>query len=661
MTKNPFPNSLSERSQRISGLHERLGTTHFGIDTEIQQVLDAFVPWYQFAETQDRPRTIGLWGMTGTGKSSLVRELVKEAGLEERTFWLDAGECRDKYWLDKYFDQLEEDLDGQPFIVVVDEFQHARTIDQGARELSEPGMLRRFWELLDAGRVVVWPDGWRSGTLDHFYRRLKEKLENGMVVRNGKIIKEARSTEDTEDMDLGPYFEGALRAAKVREPNWVIPEHLWDDVREAHIGTKPTQGLFMEKMAMLDGPGALAWIEELLKARMVRRVVDASKALIIVLGNLDELYVADKEPIAELHPDVLLHRHRNIGRSGVQQALLKLFRIEQVGRMGTSHVVFPPIGQATINQLVKREVGKHMEKLTARCGRPVELDTSLMEHLSTTSAIAVLGARPVVQAVHHTVPHLLSQALAYVPPGSSGSIRLAVKDGRPVAWIGIIANLTQEVDLSWPVGYQGKGMNSRAKRERIAAHEAGHLLCGTLLAGKKPLQACASTRDIEVGGFVVWDQHSEDEPFLRSDILPELASLLGGWAAERILYGAHGVSEGSTNDLRKATGKALYWAKKTAFGHTLMQTAEYPSAHDIGFRGVLAEAEDQAKEWILAGEKLALETLDKHSALFHTCRKLLMEHGSLDMAKLAELFSPSDTEAEEGIAAAMNDLGGFVE
>ncbi|HRN38687.1 MAG TPA: AAA family ATPase, partial [Flavobacteriales bacterium] len=136
MTKNPFPNSLSERSQRISGLHERLGTTHFGIDTEIQQVLDAFVPWYQFAETQDRPRTIGLWGMTGTGKSSLVRELVKEAGLEERTFWLDAGECRDKYWLDKFFDQLEEDLDGQPFIVVVDEFQHARTIDQGARELS---------------------------------------------------------------------------------------------------------------------------------------------------------------------------------------------------------------------------------------------------------------------------------------------------------------------------------------------------------------------------------------------------------------------------------------------------------------------------------------------------------------------------------------------
>jgi len=665
MTKNPFPSSLSERSQRICGLHERLRATHFGIDTEIQQVLDAFVPWYQFAEAQDRPRTIGLWGMTGTGKSSLVRELVKEAGLEQRTFWLDAGECRDKYWLDKFFDQLEEDLDGQPFVVVVDEFQHARTIDQVARELSEPGMLRRFWELLDAGRVVVWPDGWRSNTLDRFYGRLKGKVENGMVVHKGKIVKEARWTMDTEDMDLdldlGPYVKGALRAAKVREPNWVIPEHLWDDVQEAHIGTRPTQDMFMEKMATLDGPGALAWIEELMRARSVRRVVDASKALIIVLGNLDELYVTDKEPIAELHPDVLLHRHRNIGRSGVQQALLKLFRLEQVGRMGTSHVVFPPIGQATINQLVKREVDKHLEKLTACCGHPVELDASLMEHLSATSAIAVLGARPVVQAVHHAVPHLLSQALASVPPGSTGSIRLAVKDGRPVAWIGIIANLTEEVELSWPVGYLEKDTSSRAKRERIAAHEAGHLLCGTLLAGKKPLQACASTRDAEVGGFVVWDQQREDEPFLRSDILPELASLLGGWAAERILYGANGVSEGSSNDLRKATAKALYWAKKTAFGPSLMQTAEHPSANDIGFRGVLAEAEDKAKEWIEASEKLALETLDKHSTLFHKCRELLLEHGSLGMGQLAELFSPSGAEVDDEIAAVVQDLGRFAE
>lgn len=97
MNASSLPPTLAKRTAHLKGLHERLRTTHFGIDTEIQRLLDAFAPWYQFAETQTRPRTIGLWGMTGTGKSSLVRALVKEAGLEDRTFWLDAGESTKEY------------------------------------------------------------------------------------------------------------------------------------------------------------------------------------------------------------------------------------------------------------------------------------------------------------------------------------------------------------------------------------------------------------------------------------------------------------------------------------------------------------------------------------------------------------------------------------
>lgn len=629
MANSSFPSSLAERTQRVAGLMERLGTTHFGIDAEIQRLLDSFIPWYQFAEAQERPRTIGLWGMTGTGKSSLVRALAKEAGLEDRTFWLDAGECHDKYWLDKFFDQLEESLDGQPFIVVVDEFQHARTVDPSGAAIKEPHMLRRFWELLDSGRVILWPEGWVGpGGLEQFRDRLVRNLAEGMVVHNGKIAHAAPVPRPDDELPLDQ---------EPRKEHWAVPRNLWDLMREAHIGKKPTETEFLVQLSTMDGNAILEWIEMLQEARMARRVVHAGKALIILLGNLDELYVAEKEPMSELHPDVLLRRHRDIGRAGVQHALLQLFRIEQVGRMGTSHIVFPPIGQAIIDRLVQREVDQHLDRLSALTGHAVELGASLIDHLRTTSAIAVLGARPVVQAVQHTVPHLLSQALRSTVPDHTGTIHLAVKKGKPVAVISTKTNGPLEVELTWPTDNRTEGNGTDAQRERVAAHESGHLLCGVLLAGKTPLQVCASTRAILMGGFVVWDKQPHGQSFLQSEVVPELATVLGGWAAEQVVYGAEGVSDGSAEDLHLATGMALYWAKKTAFGSSRMHTADHATSEDIGFRGTLTDAEEQAKQWIQAAEDLALATMREHSHLLDKCRKLLMEKGSLGIKELEEL------------------------
>lgn len=642
----PFPPTLQARRERLSGLYDRLRRTHFGIDPEIRSLLAAFDPWYQFAEGQEHPRAIGLWGMTGTGKSSLVQALVKETGLEQRTFWLDAGECHNRYWLDDFFERVEEDLDEQPFIIVVDEFQHARTVDLMGRPTSEPSALRRFWEMLDTGRVIVWPEAWnRPQALERFQQRLEKDLATGAVIQQGKLVSKPKSPHATndfnDDLDDHPDF----LPVQLRDTRWAIPPRYWDDMREAHIGVKPSLEEFLTKLGQLDGQALLMWVEELLEARKQCRVVNAGKALIILLGNLDEPYATDKKLLTELHPDVLLHRHHNIGSAGIQSALLELFRIEQVGRMGTSHIIFPPIGQATIDRLVQREVGKHLGKLSARCRRTVLIDATLLEHLSRTSAIAALGARPVVQAVLHTVPYLLTQALRATGPGTTGTIRLAVEAGKPVAWIDIARNVTEEVELSWPSGQMEADRSTRVQRERVAAHEAGHLVCGVLLAGKTPLQVCARTRTQTVRGFVVWGKPSHDKDLLRSDVVPELATLLGGWAAERILYGAEGISEGSTSDLDQTTSRALFWAKKTAFSGSLGQAAEHVTANETGFRGSLEEAEEQSGQWIQAAEELALATLQKHGALFDECRHLLMEQGSLHLKELERLFAPSPLKA----------------
>ncbi len=70
--------TLTTRVTQLQHLHARLAKHHFGIDKEIQHLLDAFMPWHLFAGTAGvstgsasdlhmatecvAPATFGRWG-----------------------------------------------------------------------------------------------------------------------------------------------------------------------------------------------------------------------------------------------------------------------------------------------------------------------------------------------------------------------------------------------------------------------------------------------------------------------------------------------------------------------------------------------------------------------------------------------------------------------
>ena len=98
-----------------------------------RQLLDRVAPWYLFPGTQARPRVVGIWGMTGTGKTHFVRELVRQLCLEDRTFWIDGGQMVQNQWRTNIVDRLAQRFDGSPYVLVVDEFQHACNKRNGPR------------------------------------------------------------------------------------------------------------------------------------------------------------------------------------------------------------------------------------------------------------------------------------------------------------------------------------------------------------------------------------------------------------------------------------------------------------------------------------------------------------------------------------------------
>lgn len=81
--------------------------------------------WFLFPEMQDRPVIINLWGLTGIGKTSLIKRLVELLNFSEHYFRFDLGE-----------------------------FQLARTINEEQEEIDRAS-IRSIWDLLDSGKFAI--------------------------------------------------------------------------------------------------------------------------------------------------------------------------------------------------------------------------------------------------------------------------------------------------------------------------------------------------------------------------------------------------------------------------------------------------------------------------------------------------------------------------
>jgi len=626
------PTPLTQQRQLLDRTRSQLKHSHIGLDAEIDRLLNAVAPWLLLNATQQRPRVVGLWGMTGTGKSSLVRELVRHLGLEERTCWLDAGECRRPNWLEARLELMKEHLHGQPMVLVIDEFQHARTV-KGGPATDEPAELRRLWELMDVGRALLVPRYRHADELLELHDQLARFLQEGGVVANGRVVKGVRAHR-TLFAELDPYS----RKGSV----WALPHPSWHALRSTVRG--PISSAMVQRhLEQLDGPGLLAYLQERLAEARTPTVFDARRALVIVLGNLDGLYATGQEPLAELDPDVLVHRHRRWSLAGVQHALLELFRLEQVARLGSDHIVFPPLGRATVRGLVRREADELAARTGAQLGVPITLGEDLLERLQRDAAIAVLGARPVVEAAHQAVPALLAQVMLHPWSDRMTAVRLDVDGPQPIAVLAF-RNGSRRMSLTWPLAARHAATRPREVQRRIALHEAGHVLCGVHLAGRQPLQACAHTTQESTAGFVVWAV--EEAPLTRADVVPRMAGLLGGRAAEQLAYGPEGVSIGCEEDLRKATELALDGLKRFGLGADPCHHAEHAEAPGGGLRTALHEVEAQARQWVREAEELALATLRARPAELHHLADALLAQGSLDADQLAALTgTPVDRRA----------------
>jgi cell division protease FtsH len=94
---------------------------------------------------------------------------------------------------------------------------------------------------------------------------------------------------------------------------------------------------------------------------------------------------------------------------------------------------------------------------------------------------------------------------------------------------------------------------SQAELKMVSIHEAGHAVVGLKIKGADQVQKITIIPRGNAGGYNLMIPEEERYYNKKFELMAQLASFMGGRAAEEIIYGKEAVSNGAANDIQKAT------------------------------------------------------------------------------------------------------------
>jgi len=73
-------NELKQKREKLEYVKAELKKRFFGIDEVIDKFISSIESWYFFPDLRTKPLVVNLWGITGVGKTALVRSFVELIG-----------------------------------------------------------------------------------------------------------------------------------------------------------------------------------------------------------------------------------------------------------------------------------------------------------------------------------------------------------------------------------------------------------------------------------------------------------------------------------------------------------------------------------------------------------------------------------------------------
>ncbi|MFZ7127343.1 MAG: ATP-dependent zinc metalloprotease FtsH [Desulfobacterales bacterium] len=326
--------------------------------------------------------------------------------------------------------------------------------------------------------------------------------------------------------------------------------------------------------------------------------------------------------------------------------------------------------EQTLNQLLVEMDGFDPQVgviLMAATNRPEILDPALLRPGRFDRQVLVdrpdKAGREAILKVHLKKVKLADdvdpQKLAAMTPGMTGAdlanlvneaALLAVRHDRQAVGM---AEFTEAVERI-VAGLEKKNRLINPKEKEIVAyHEMGHAIVALSLPGTDPVEKISIIpRGIAALGYTI--QLPTEDRFLmkKSELLNRIATMMGGRAAEEIVFGD--VSTGAQNDILRATDTAMSMVREYGMseklGHVNLarQNAVFlvgrPPERGGEYSDTTARLVDEEVRSVIAGQyEVAKGILERHRTVLDEGAKLLLEREKISGKELRELMAKRRT------------------
>ena len=620
---------IRERQAKLKFASKELKKHFVGLDSIIDKIIRDIETWFVMPELLTRPVIICLWGATGVGKTDLVRRLVNLLSFHDRFCEIELMNKGDSShsWQSSISSILSQNPrieSCQPSIILLDEIQNFRTIDEDGRDLSEY-KYRDVWTLLSDGKLPFKSDiDYLLQLLWEYSGKASSKKPNSSIPNkvigktyapssklfsaNSPIVSEIVDDDDDDEDESTSYytlkhFKNILR---LKEPLEEIA--LWSDTKK--------KAIIIEKLNDQDFYG-----EE-----------DYTKALIFISGNLDEAYrFADKAEEVDIDADIFHNLSLKINILDIKKALTSRFKPEQIARFGNNQVIYPSLSKSIYEIIIRRKIDEIRSSVKSKFGVSLKVDKSLRQLIYQNGVFPTQGTRPVFSTISEVIESLLPIFLLKAFMCGKRSVSLFYDQDNICAKVG---------DKIFKSSYKGvvdtlkiARNNNRDRKVLFAVHEAGHAVVYASLYKLAPPQLTASPASQDIGGFMCVHDTCGSKQLIEDKI----CSLTAGGEAEKMVFGVNNYTSGSSHDINEATKLAGSMIQQQGMSHF----ASYVASEEQGdtYNNDVSAANPLIENILRDSQKRSRYILHQHVDLFKEVIDTLLVHERITPKELQGICS----------------------
>ncbi len=602
---------IQKKREKLKEIETQLQNEFFGLDEIIGKIIKSISAWYIFPEIITRPIIINLWGMTGVGKTHLVRRLVSLLEFDDKfaELQMNSGKTDSDYSRKSILSILSSSKieEGNAGILLIDEMQRFKTVDEHGADIQSDAF-QDIWMLLSDGKFSA-----NSSVFKDIEQLIAQQMYYQDQAVEEKPDKKNSKTQKNK-FRIYPYEAQSIKKIlRLQEPVTEIMEWSINKIME---------------------------VVDTIQTSRTDWTIDYTKLLIFISGNLDAAYtgstsIEDCDTDADFYHNVT----KNINISDIKHVLLRKFRPEQISRFGNNHIIYPSLSKDSYVKLINRTCSEYLSKMEDITGIEFKLSTRSYDVIYNNSVYPTQGTRPVFSAIHQIFSNPLINAAMWGVEHLYENLELDINEINNQL---IVTDIKSNNKINFSIDLEISSRKSKASvnfKTYVSVHESGHAMVMSLLRNCAPMEVKINAASF-TGGYVLSNAYVPNEILTKSQLKDNICICLAGAAAEELIFGKDRVSTGACSDREKATGSASQYIRHHGFGkfHSKIMPESAPSSEN--YANNTDDSNSEIEQLLEEQHNRAIELIKNNYEFFVAIVDALKINPVITSAAFIELSAP---------------------